>query len=86
MYIKDYHDANPWLTKEEVIERVANEIQRGRIVIATEEERRMVDAGEWKRVGTWVMCETCNKPFNHHPFIDYHLFLHRLCDGTLGKT
>ena len=86
MYI-DYAKAMwPWLTEEEVIERLKNEIAVGRVVIATEEEIRIADAGEWRRVSTWAECPICGKPNTEHPYLDYDPFLHRLCDGVLGKT
>lgn len=86
MYIKYLHEDAPWLTEEEVFERLKNDIARGRFVEATEEEMAKVDAGDWKRVGTWTICKKCNKPYVDHPVLDYMPWLHRLCDGLLGKT
>lgn len=86
MYIGRYKENAPWLSDEEIRERMEHDILKGRLVIATPEEILKVDTGDWLRVGTWVICETCGKAYVEHPVLDYDPSLHRLCDGILGKT
>lgn len=76
----------PWLSDEEVRERVQHYIDIGRIVIATEEELERISRGDFMRVGTWTVCTICNKPYVNHPYLDSDPDLHRLCNGILGKT
>lgn len=49
---------------------------------------------EWRRIGTYAICETCDRPVSRHPQEsgpgyglcgDDILILHRLCDGRLVK-
>ena len=84
--VDEWIAAYDWLTPNEAVERLQNEIDKGRIVESTREERDTVDRGEFYRVSTWAICGICGLPNVSHPYIDYQPFLHRLCDGTLGKT
>ncbi len=85
-YIEDARGWWPWLTDEEIIERLDVMGASGKLVEATEEEIERINAGKWMRVGTNVICDICGKEYVDHPVLDYDSLLHRLCNGTLGKT
>lgn len=75
-----------WLTEKEIIERLDMLERRGRMAKATAEEIARIDNGDWQRVGTYTICKMCGKEYADHPLLDYDPILHRLCNGTLGKT
>lgn len=44
-----------------------------------------VPCPEFIRVGTYVVCDICNKMYVEHPYIIPHTMLNLLCDGRVVK-
>lgn len=44
-----------------------------------------VPCPDYVRVGTWIICSTCSKPYVDHPYLIPHYFLNLLCDGRVVK-
>lgn len=86
MGASDLQDTWPWLTPDELESRIVNEIQNGRMVHMNEEEKVRFDAGDWRRVSTWGECEVCSIANCLHPTFVEIGWLHKLCNGTMGKT
>jgi len=45
-----------------------------------------VPCPEFRRAGTWSICEMCNKAYVEHPYLIPHYMLHQLCNGDIVKT
>ena len=71
--------------EEEYNWRLSNAIARGRMVMMTDADRKIILEGTWRRAGGGVICEICKKEYNDHPIVHKYAILTKVCDGRLVK-
>lgn len=70
---------------EEYESRLTSLLARGRLVLQTEADKKIIRESTWKRAGGGAICPACKQEFDRHPHVHQYAILTKLCDGRLVK-